>query len=303
MRYFYAVVVALLACTVLSPPVGADTIRLKNGDQLSGVIRSEDDDAVTLEHLWLGTLLIKRASITEIVREPSAAPALPPLEPKESEVDWTRKITLGYDLTRGNTIKEGLAFQMMASRKTKKNELALQARGNYASTNQEMDTQRYGGSARYAYSFGQEMKWYKFYKLEGEHDRFSNVDWRLLPSLGVGYWFADTEDWKAMTEIGAGWERTEFRDGTSERSDVVVIPRAFAQKRIFGDAVVSETLTIWPNISETGEFRFRSETKLTNPLTEALAMEVAFINEFDSNPGSDVKENNARLTSSLVYTF
>jgi len=303
MRFFYTVVVALLACTVLSPPVWADTVRLNNGDQLSGVIRSEDSETVTLEHVWLGTLLIKRTSITEIVREPSTAPAHSPLEPKEPEVDWMRKITLGYDLTSGNTIKEGLAFQVMANHKTHKNDLTLQADGHYASTNQQMDTQRYSGSARYAYSFGQDLKWYNFYKLEGEHDRFSNVDLRLLPSLGAGYWFSDTEDWKAMTELGAGWERTKFRDGTSERSDMVIVPRAFAQKRIFGDAMLSEDFTIWSNLSETGEFRLRSETKLTNPLSEKLAMEVAFIDEFDSNPGSAVKKNDARLTSSLVYTF
>jgi len=302
MRAFRLFLLLLLAMG-MAAPLRADTVRLENGDQLSGIIRSEDGEAVTLEHLWLGTVKLKRASITEIIREPAKEEAVAAPEPEKPGVEWMRKISLGYDMSRGNTLKEGLVGAASVNRKTSENELTLRADGNYASTDRRMDTQKYGGSARYAFSFGQDMKWFNFYKLDATHDRFSNVDWRLLPSLGVGYWFSDTEDWKAMWEVGAGWERTEFRDGTAERSDVVVIPRFFAQKRIWGDAVISEDFTVWPNLSETGQFRFRSETKLTNPLTEELAMELALIDEFDSDPGADIKENDLRLTSSLVYAF
>jgi len=66
---------------------------------------------------------------------------------------------------------------------------------------------------RYAYSFSEEMKWYHFYKIEGSQDRFANVDSRITPSSGLGYWFSDEDDYKAMVESALGYEHTSYVDG------------------------------------------------------------------------------------------
>ena len=64
-----------------------------------------------------------------------------------------------------------------------------------------MNAQRYDGMARYAFSFGKHLAWYNFYAFEAMHDRFANIDWRLTPSTGLGYWFADEAAWKATVEL------------------------------------------------------------------------------------------------------
>ena len=65
-----------------------------------------------------------------------------------------------------------------------------------------MDTQNWYGMLRYAFSFW-ERRWYNFYRLEADHDRFANIDYRIVPSCGIGYWFSDKEDYKAMAELAA----------------------------------------------------------------------------------------------------
>ena len=90
-----------------------------------------------------------------------------------------------------------------------------------------MNAQRYDAMTRYAYSFGKKKKWYNFYKAEVNRDRFANIDVRLIPSTGVGYWFSDSPKWKLFTELGAGVEITDFRRGDEKRDiELVLIPRA-----------------------------------------------------------------------------
>ena len=61
--------------------------------------------------------------------------------------------------------------------------------------------------------------------------------------------------------------------------------------------------TVVPNLSDTGAYRLKSETVLTNPLNEQLDLEIKFIDEFESDPAGDSKKNDARFISSLVYSF
>ena len=293
--------IATLAVGALMPPLAADEVYLKNGDRVSGRVVAEDASQVVLEHEAIGSVTISKAFVERIVQEETASAARIVQEAPASP--WTREMSLGYNLSRGNTEKEQLSGTLLANRKTDQDELTFKAEGFYAASSRRMDAQRYSGMARYASSFGSRLAWYKFYTLEVEHDRFEDVDWRAIPSAGIGYWFADQDDWKLMTEVGIGWERTSFRGATKNRSDLVLVPRAYAYKTVLGDATISQELILWPNLSETGEFRLRAETALTNPLAGGLALRVSFIDEFQSDPAAAAKKNDARLISSVVYAF
>ena len=165
-----------------------------------------------------------------------------------------------------------------------------------------MDAQRWNLMSRYAFSFG-EMKWYNFYKAEANHDRFANIDYRIIPSSGVGYWFSDAEDFKAMAELGLGLEYTNYRDATKDETEAVLIPRGFLQKRLWGQSRISEDLTLYPSLEDMGEYRLHSATVFSNPINDALSLELSLINDYDSDPPANIKKHDMRLISSLVYSF
>ena len=289
---------------LLVAPAWADEIHLKGGDRLTGRILAEEPDRLLLEHEAAGTVRIDPAHIERIVRAKHPEPARATLPPKEPEKQlWQRKVAFGYNVNRGNTENAQLSGELSASRKTDHDEWTLKSNGFYSASSRKMDAQRYRGMGRYAFSFGPRMAWYNFYKLEADHDRFANVDWRAIPSVGLGYWFADQPGWQAIAEMGIGWERTEYRDTTPTRSDAVLVPRVFASKTLIGQTTLSEDLTVWPNLSDTGAYRLRAETVLTNPIAAGLSLEVKFIDEFDSDPAGATKKNDARVISSLVYDF
>ena len=142
---------------------------------------------------------------------------------------WKKEISVGYSKSTGNTQNKQLSASLSANRKTSYNEIALKGESLYTSSNNNMDTQKWYLMGRYAFSFWNK-KWYNFYKLESDHDKFANINYRITPSTGVGYWFSDSEVWKAMVEVGVGSQHTNFRDSTKSTTDAVLVPRSFFER-------------------------------------------------------------------------
>lgn len=296
--------IGFFCITLLAPKAaGSDVIHLENGDRLSGRILEEDAERLTLEHETLGIVTFGKETVHRIVRDPSHAPAEESQTVMPPEAEWKREVTLGYNLSQGNTEDTQLSGNVFMNRKARKNEVMVKGNSYYSASSKKMNAQKYGGMFRYAFSFGGELAWYHFSKVEAGHDRFANVDWRLTPSTGLGYWFSDETDRKAMAELGVGWEHTVFRDTTSDRGAPVLVPRGFIQTSLLGDTTLSQEVTLWPSLGDFGEYRLRAETVLTDPVASGLSFRVSFIDEFESDPAAGSKRNDARLVSSFVYAF
>lgn len=288
----------LLVVMFLTTPAWAktETIELKNGDKISGDVIAEDENSVTLSTDAMGDITIDKDFVK--IEEPEAVETA-----DGGDVEWERKISLGYSKVGGNTETGEANANIKVNRKTSDDEWTFKADAYYAEDDNKMTSKKLYGMGRYAYSFGDNSKWYHFYKLEGEHDRFANVEYRLIPSSGVGYWFADTEDWKAMTEAALGYEHTSYRDSTDDSNEAVLIPRGFVEKTIWKDLVFSQDLTLYPSLTDAGEFRLRSDTSLINPVNETTAWRISFIDEYNSDPSGDAEKNDFRLISSVDYHF
>jgi putative salt-induced outer membrane protein YdiY len=278
----------------------ADEIYLKNGDRISGNINSETEEGIIVETEAIGSITINRAFVENILR--SAEIDETPLEPEEDKI-WQGEIAAGYTKASGNTQSNQFSLRSKANRKTEQDEFTLIGDVHYSSSNKKMDSQRWYGMGRYAFSFGENKKWYNFYKLELDHDRFANIDYRIIPSIGVGYWFSDEPDWKAMIEAGLGLEHVEFRDDTKDSDEAVLIPRAFFEKKLFGESLLSQDLTLYPSLGDIGEFRLHSETKLTNPIDDKLSLSLSLIDDYNANPPQDTKKNDLQIISALTYSF
>lgn len=287
------IVIVLFFCPL---SLYAEIIHLNNGDRISGVIIAEEDNSISMKSKTLGIISIEMSLIKSIETEKEI------LEQKEDKEIWKREISAGYDKTGGNTQKSQLSMNLSVNRKTDKDEFAITTDVFYSSSNEKMDSQKWYGMTRYAFSFW-ESKWYNFYRLEGDHDRFVNIDYRIIPSSGIGYWFSDTDDWKAMVECGVGIEHIKFRDDTKDRNEAILIPRAFIQKNIFDNVLISQEFILYPSLKDTGEYRMHSESALINPINDKISLKFSLIDDYSSNPATGVKKNDWRLISSLVYSF
>ncbi|MFC1708937.1 YdiY family protein [Candidatus Omnitrophota bacterium] len=296
------VLVALFVVLFTQSFLYADEVILKNQDKITGRIVQDDNSVVVIETEAMGMVSVKKDFVEMIkapgeqvvVEEPAAAVEEPKL--------WQRDVAVSYSRTSGNTEKAQSSLSGNFVRKTDDNEFIIKGESHYSSTDKKMDSQKWNAMTRYASSFW-EKKWYHFYKLEVDHDRFANINYRLIPSTGLGYWFSDTDEWKAMTEGALGLEHTDFRDSTKDSDEAVFIGRGYLEKKIFRDSRFIEDAYIYPSLSETGDYRLHSETSLVNPISDSLSLKLSLTLDYDSNPPTDTKKTDTRFTTSLQYSF
>lgn len=286
---------------VYLPCASAEEIYLKNKDKVTGEIIEESNESVSLNTEAMGVISIKKDMIERIVRVEEEI-----REEKEIvfDVAWEGSISAGYNVTRGNTENDQLSAGFFLRRNRMHiDEITLKGDAFYSAPNKKTDAQKLHGLARYAFSFGESKKWYNFYKIEADHDRFANIDYRLIPGVGVGYWFLDLPEAKMMAEIAIGLEHTDYRDETDNSNEAILIPRAFLERRLFVNSKLTQDVTLYPSLKDLGEFRLHSETTFTNPITDKLSLNFSLINDYDSDPPDDTKSHDLRLISSLAYGF
>ncbi len=273
-----------------------EEIHLKNGDRISGEIIEQNESSISLKTDSIGTVLIKKDSIERIGNKEKE------ILVQTEEKLWQREVSLGYNQSSGNTQNNQFSFKLSANRKTDHDEFTIKADTFYSSSNEKMDAQKWYGMSRYAFSFGSN-KWYNFYKIEVDHDRFANINYRAIPVVGVGYWFFDEPDLKAMVDIGLGLEYANFRGAAKDNSEIILTPRVFLEKKLFGNLRVSQDVIVYPYLEEINEYRLRSETSLINPITDKLSLKLSLIVDYNSNPSIGTRKNDTRLISALTHSF
>ena len=305
---FFILTLSAFACM----PVFADEVLLKNNDRITGVIKEESAVDVVLESEALGTIRIKKDSIASIVKsdgDPVAEQEINLTTIKEKvispeKVVWKKDVALGYSTARGNTENEELALKALLTRKRKYvDEITFKGTVDYASANKKMDAQKWYGLGRYAFNIGSSKKWYIFCKFEGDHDKFADIDYRLVPAGGVGYWLYDTDIWKFLLECGLGYEYTVYNNETATRKQIILEPRIFLDRKIFRNFTVSEELVFYSPVNDLGKYRLRSETKLINQISDHWAIEFCVIDEYNVEPAEGAKENDLSVVAFLKYSY
>ena len=215
---------------------------------------------------------------------------------------WKRQIGAGYNQSNGNTKKAGFSLAASADRKTAQDEINLKGSIFNSSSNRRLDGQKWYTLGRYGYNIVDET-WFLFGKVEGDHDRFANINYRVIPSAGLGYQFANSEDWKALAELGAGISYTKFLDGTKSATDPMITTRLFLDRRLIKASHLTEDVTMYSSTKGANKYRVHSETAFNNPIAENLLFKVSFIDDYNNAPSNDAKKNDTQLITSINYAF
>jgi len=295
-------------CFLWATSAWAIEIYLKNGDKITGVILEEDDTKFVVQTLEAGEIIIDKSFIDlrKTYPEKYRPSRLPPQKPVAvvPAVIWKRDFSMGYTQMGGNTRSQLGNIDTTINRKTPYNEATLKFDANYSSSDGVMNGKKFYGMLRYAYSFGSDLKWYNFYKLEGDQDYFADIYYRVTPSTGVGYWFSDTDDLKAMTELGLGYQYTSYRiETTPDMGEPVLVPRLFVDKRLIGNLHLSEDITAYPSLEDFNDYRIRAETDLVNQITQRWSCKISYIDDFNSDPPPGFKKQDYTWVTSLEYHY
>ncbi|MEW5894616.1 MAG: DUF481 domain-containing protein [Candidatus Omnitrophota bacterium] len=280
--------------------VFAEEIIFTNGDRLTASILNDSPERITISSQAIGTVTVDRSFVSSPVYENTAGKEK---EEGEKHAEWTRKIALGYGQTGGNTFRKRANGSFAMNRKTPANETTFNLSGLYSSSNNKMDVQQYSGLARHAFSFGPNLKWYNFYKFEFNHDYSANIDYRLIPSLGLGYWFSDREDFKLQFETAGGLEHTHYRNSNGPSTEFVLVPRGYFKKKLSGRFWAEQNLVFYLVAEDLRRFRLRSESALIQQITKSFFWKLSLIDDYNAAPSGDAEENDYRIIYAIEYVF
>lgn len=217
------------------------------------------------------------------------------------EKKWEGKLTLGFNKANGNTNKTTFSSGAEIKRLLKDKELTFGGEALYSSSEDKMDAQKWMARTRYAYDFGKNKRWFNSYQFSVEHDKFADINYRLLPQAGVGYWLSKTDDLKASLEGSLGYQITDYNNG-EDTEEAVAIVRAFVDKRLIEKSRISEDFSVIPSLEGNG-MRIKSITTFTNPISDQLDFLVKYTVDHNTEPPVDTKKTDTLLLAGITYTF
>jgi len=218
--------------------------------------------------------------------------------------DWTGSIFAGYNQTNGNTEKASGSLTAEAIKKYEKSQITLKSNIFYSESDNSMDGQKWDALAKYSFDFGKEERWFNFYQVLVDHDYFADIDYRITPTVGIGYHISRTEDWTWDADAGLGYRITRYRVNQAQDDEAfTALVHTFMKKKVLENAFLSEDLTVYPGLESDAGVVLRSESVFTNPLSESLNLELKYIVDYNSEPAADKKKTDTQFVAGIKYEF
>ena len=217
---------------------------------------------------------------------------------------WGGVVDTGVAIARGNTETFTFNLSGKAARTTEKDKISvsfLSLYSNNSVTGKPVTTASLvGGGTRYDLNVSN--KWFGFGQLDLLHDRFQELDLRVVPGGGLGYHAVKSKNTTLDLSAGGSLNKEFFTDGTNRTSGEVLLGEGFSHK-FFKITTLTESLQFFPNLTATGQFRYVFNAGINTQLTKVLSWQITFVSLYLSNPPPGVKTTDGVLTTGLRFTF
>jgi putative salt-induced outer membrane protein YdiY len=266
----------------------------------------------------LGVNTIDREFVADVIREDQAAPAqavpqvatqleMPKVIPVRKEARkerlWKNRASLGYTFVGGNTDREQGSIVLESNRKTKSKHTRLKFEAFTAEQNGSRTEEQYYGLASHDVRVNAASRWYTTYQIEAEKNRFRNLDYRVTPGIGIGYWWIDKPNLQLKTEGLLAYEMVKYKNGSRAENTILLVPSLYYKKEFGNGITISEDLKFYPSLEDLDQYRFRSETAFRQPIRENLSWKISLIEDYNSLPAEGDDKLDYRLVTGLEYEF
>ncbi|MDC0977656.1 DUF481 domain-containing protein [bacterium] len=200
----------------------------------------------------------------------------------------TFKNTLGYQHFTGNTNTEFLQYGLFYNYNRKWDyEWTFKFRSNM----QKVDNNKYNygsGSLRYGKSINK--SWYWFYEYAAASDQLRTLESKSGHTIGTGYWFSDSADFKFTTEISVGQIKEIYTGIPNDRYTVTKIGERFIRK--LNESLSFNHEFFYATSHETYEYYY--DLVLQNQLNTNWSLEMAYEFFYKDKVPADVSRWDAK---------
>jgi putative salt-induced outer membrane protein YdiY len=334
-------VVAALWCALCAPAATQDTVRLKNGNELSGTIKNMAGGKITLDSPLLGPLTVPLENVANMasggeitlltttgekyrrriqgleggrlllsdaggLSGPLALDQLAELNPDESGAKWTGGINVGGVYLTGNTERRAINAGVDAERRTQDDRFTVRGRWDYAEDKigpgmWNLSQRRTYGGMKYDYFFAP--KWYVWGNVSAEGDTRANLDLRLTIGGGIGHQLFDTKTFKLGLELGPAYLFEDYRTNTPSNETVTGRGAYTLQWDITDTIRFLQFTEAFMSLEDAGDVFVRKDSRLQTKLTDNMVGQLQWILLYDNTPapGNDRVDHNVNV--SLGWTF
>jgi putative salt-induced outer membrane protein len=223
--------------------------------------------------------------------------------------DWTISTTVGFSLARGNSDTTNISTGFSGVRATLNDKLTTYANTIYASSNTPgtsgVTANDVRGGARYDHDF--QARLFGFGSADYEYNQLQDLNLRQIYSGGLGVHVIKQTATTFDVLLGANYTRESYSASTialAQQRNVagVTLGEDFMHK-FWKTNTFTEQFNFYPDLSNTGQYRFTLDTTLANKLYKWLSWQTTGSDVFVSDPIPGVKKNDLILTTGLNIAF
>lgn len=217
---------------------------------------------------------------------------------------WSGFVTLSMAGSAGNAKTSSIATAASASRQAGKNKMGLYFNQVYASQSNVLP---YGATANrisggYRVDRDVNGRMFVFGTTDFDYDKFLDLDLRSVLGGGLGYhiWKSPNGFWDF--NAGGVYNREKFGTGLIRKSGEVLLGEESSHK-LFKSVKFYQKALLYPNLSETGEYRLNFDAGAAVPVFKWLEWSVGFSDRYLSNPIAGKKSNDLLYTTGIRFSF
>jgi len=222
---------------------------------------------------------------------------------------WTGTFNLGLALARGNARTATLTNAFTATRVTTHdkvivhfNEIYATALATQANGLQANSTTASSLSGGWEYNRNINPKWFLATTNEYDHDRFQDLNLRAVFGAGAGWNAVKTAKATLSFQAGADYNHEAFMAGLSRGTGEVNFGDDLLYK-ISPATSVTESFRMYPNLSDTGQYRINFNLSAVTAIKKWLGWHVSFTDNYQSDPVLGRLRNDLILSTGFQLAF
>lgn len=334
---FSAVRLVVLAMCILSAPAFAQNVilHLKSGDQISGLLLSENTNQVVVSNAWVKVLPVPLAEISRretvsniqptnvvvaTVAPPAASPAkVPPpaiaaaavtpsmAKPAAPKGEWHGQASVGLAAMVGTISQQDyfgnfkLAYsQAYAGSPKKFFRNTSDLTGQYQKTNGRISANRVHGSNKSDFDLGERS--YGYGALGVGYDEVRKIDFRYQAGSGVGWHALRSERFVLNFESGFDYE-VEYRRTINDLDSVYLRLAQDLTWAIAKNLKFVEKLELYSDLADSSQYRCDASTTLSYGFWKNLTLNLTAADQYATEVAPGVENNEFQMRLTLGITF
>lgn len=283
------------------------------GKTVVGPVTTSGDDVIVATKT-AGPVEAPKASVT-MLRSPAEEAAYEKsLHPGLLD-GWAGGLNLGLAVTRGNSQTKNLNIAFNSIRKGFRDKLTLYTNSIYATNDlstasPHTTANSIGGGARYDHDFAARM--FGFVNGDFYHDELQHLDLRSTGGGGLGLHLIKHDATTLDLLAGVNYTHESYAAFTDAAGDLIAAETHSLAGLTLGDSfmhkvgkgtVITQNFFIYPNVSETGQYRGTFNFSTVTKLNKWLGWQNSFADVYVSNPPPTTKQNDLQISTGLNFSF